>query len=111
HEVEPVADIVANRLRHGDAPGLGDTFQPGGDIDPVAANTVVVDDHVAKVDADAKFDPPILHHGRVADRHVALDFHGAFDCVHDAGKFDQHAVAGQLDDPPLMLGDGRVDQL
>ena len=43
--------------------------------------------------------------------HVPLNFSRAFHRVHDAGKFDEHAVTGLLDDAPLMLGDRWIDQL
>ena len=41
----------------------------------------------------------------------ALDLGGAGDGVHDARELHQHAVAGELDDAPLVLGDLGVDQL
>ena len=72
-QVEPVADIVAHRLRNRYSAGLGDAFEPRRDVDAVAENIVVVDDHIAKVDADAELDPPVLGDACVADRHVALD--------------------------------------
>ena len=46
----------------------------------------------------------------IAVGHRALDFAGAAHRVDDAGKFRQHAVAGGLDDPPVMLADLRIDQ-
>ena len=72
-EVELVADMVAHRAGHGDAAGPGDAFEPRGDIDPVAKDVVVLDDHVAKVDADAELDPAVLRHVGVAGSHLALD--------------------------------------
>ena len=97
-------------MRHGDSAGLCDAFKPRGDIDAIAENIVVIDNHVAEVDADPKLDPPVLGNSGVAGRHIPLDFGGAFDRIHDARKLDQHSVAGQLDDSALMLGNGRVDQ-
>ena len=98
-------------LRHGDAARLGDALDPRRDIDPVAEDIVVVDDHIAKIDADAELDPPVLGNVAVPIAHLALDFGGALDRAHHAGEFDQHAVAGQFDDAALMIGDGRIDQL
>ena len=37
----------------------------------------------------------------VALAHLALDFGGAGDRIHDARELHQHAVAGQLDDAAL----------
>jgi len=39
-----------------------------------------------------------------------LDFAGAAHRVDDAGEFRQHAVAGGLDDPAVMLADLRLEQ-
>jgi hypothetical protein len=110
-QVEPIADIVADRLRDGYPSGFGDTFEPGRDIDAVAKNIIVIDDYVAKVDADAEFDTAVFGNPGIADRHIPLNFGGAFDRVYDAGEFDQHSVAGQLDDAPLMLRNGGVNEL
>ena len=35
-------------------PGIGETLQPGGDVDAVAVESLAFDDHIAQVDADAK---------------------------------------------------------
>ena len=110
-EVEPVADIIADRLGHRDAARFGDAFEPCCDINAIAKDIVVIDDHVAKIDADAELNPPVFGYPRIANRHFALDLRGALDRIHNAGKFDQHAVAGQLDDSSLVFGDGRIDQL
>ena len=50
-------------------------------------------------------------HVGIALAHAALDLGGAGDRVHHARELDQHAVAGQLDDAALVLGDPGVDQL
>ena len=47
----------------------------------------------------------------IAVDHPALNLGGAAHRVDDAGEFRQHAVAGGLDDPAVMLGDLRIDQL
>ena len=92
-------------------PGCGDALEPRRHVDAVAEDVVALDDDVAEIDADAEFDAAVLRHVGVALAHPALDFGGAGDRVHDARELHQHAVAGQLDDAPLMLGDLGVDQL
>ena len=42
------------------AAGLRNPFKPSGDIDAVAKDIVVIDNDVADVDADPKFNPPDL---------------------------------------------------
>ena len=109
-EVEPVADMIAHRCRDADAARLGDALQARRHIDAVAENVAVLDDDVAEIDADAELDAAVLRHVGVAAGHAALDFGGAGDSVHHAREFHQHAVAGQLDDAALVLGDLAVDQ-
>ena len=53
-DVEPVADLIAHRRRDADAAGVRHRFQPRRDVHAVAKNVVVLDDHVAEIDADAK---------------------------------------------------------
>ena len=72
---------------------------------------VALDDHVAEVDADAQFDPPRLGDAGIALGHRLLHRDGAAHRVDDARKRHQHAVAGHFDDPPMMLGDLRLDQI
>ena len=110
-EVELVADMLAHRLRDGDAARPGNAFQPRRDIDAVAENVVALDDDIAKVDADAKLDAAVVGDIGVAARHAALDGGGAFDRVHDAWELNQYAVAGQFDDPALAATDFGLDQL
>ena len=92
-------------------PGCGDAFEARRDIHAVAEDVVALDDDVAEIDADAELDAPVLRHIGVALAHAALDLGGAGDRVHHARELHQHAVAGELDDAPLVLGDLGVDQL
>jgi hypothetical protein len=60
--------MVADRTGDANPARLGDPFQSGGDIHPIAVDVVVVpDDDVAQIYADAEYDPLLL--GR---RHIAL---------------------------------------
>src|ERR1700731_1498563 len=82
-----------------------------GPVAAIAEDVVVLDDHVAEIDADAKLYPPRRRDVRVASRHPALDLRGAQHRVGDAVELDQHAVAGGLDDAAAVLRDSRIDQL
>jgi hypothetical protein len=62
------------------------------------------------VDADAEFDPLMLRQGGVLLGHAALDHEGTARGVDGAGKLDQHAVTGGLDDAASMSGYRGVDQ-
>ena len=54
--VDAQLDEVAHRARHGDAAGLGQRLDAGGEIDAVAEDVLVlvVDDDLAEMDADAE---------------------------------------------------------
>ncbi len=94
-----------------DAARLGQRFEPRGNVDAVAENVVAVDDDVADIDADPENDPLVVRDVRIAPQHRALHFHGKRDSIDHAGEFEQHAVAGGLDDAAVMLRYRRVDQL
>jgi hypothetical protein len=108
--IDFAADLALGVIGDADASGFRDPFQTRGDVDAIAKNIVVIDDDVADVNADAEFDPGILRYIGVLPGHAALDFDGATRCVHGAGEFDQHAVAGGLDDAATMPGDRRIEQ-
>ena len=60
---------------------------------------------VAEIDAHAKFDAALGRCGGVAGDHLLLHLDSAAHRVDNAGKLDEEAVAGSLDDAPPMLGD------
>ena len=53
----------------------------------------------------------VLGHLGLALGHALLDEHGAAHRVDDARELDQGAVAHELDDAPLVLGEERLDEL
>ena len=110
-DVEAVADLVAHGGGDADAAGGRQLLQAGRNVDAVAEDVAVLDDHVAEVDADPELDPARRRNVRVAPRHSALDFGGALHGVGNALEFHQHAVAGGLDDAALALGDRGVEEL
>ncbi len=61
------------------------------------------------MNADAEFDPLILRHGGILLGHTALDFNRMAHRIDGAGKLDQHAVTGRLDDVASMGGYGGVN--
>ena len=60
-QIEPVADVIAHRLRNGDAARLCQALEPCRDVDPVAVDVVAFDDDIAEVYADAKLDRALGH--------------------------------------------------
>ena len=102
--------MVADGARDADAARRRQSLQPRRDVDPVAINVAAVGDHVAEIDADAKAQAALLGEIQIAVGHRALNFGRTAHRVDDAGEFRQHAVAGGLDDPAVMLADLRIDQ-
>ena len=110
--LEPSLDLPVGLLGETDRAGLGDALEPRGDIDAVAHQVAVaLLDHVAEVDADAKLDPLLRRQAGVALDHAALHFDRAAHRVDHAPELDDRAVAGALDDAPVMNGDDGVDEI
>ena len=63
------------------------------------------------MNADAKFDTLFGRDARVALDHGVLHFERAAHRVNDAAELDDAAVAGALDDAPMMHGDRRINQI
>ena len=110
-DIELVADFVAHDAADADAARFGETFEAGGEIDPVAENVAVLDDDVALVDADAEVDALVGRDAFVAFRHRALHLDRTAHRADDAGEFDQQPVAHRLDDAALMLLDPGVAEI
>src|ERR1700722_15283977 len=95
-------DLPVGVVRQTYATRIGNIFQPCGDVDPIAEDVVVVDDDVADVNTDAKFDPLLLRRGGILLHQPALNLDGTAHRIDGTGEFDQHAVARGLDDAAPM---------
>ena len=92
--------------------GRAYSFEARGDVDAVAHQIAVgLLDHVAQMDADAKYDVPILRQAGIAFDRAVLHFDRAAHRPDHATKLDENAVAGALDGAPMMRGDRGVDQV
>jgi hypothetical protein len=110
-QIEPAGRILLDPGRDADPAGFRRAFEPGGDIDPVAKNVAVLDDDIADVDADAKFDPLRDRDHSIAPGHRLLHLGRAAQRIDDARELDEQPVAGGFDQPPAVGGDLRVDHL
>jgi hypothetical protein len=104
-------DVVVDCAGHADATRLGEGFQACGDVDAIAINVVTLDDDVADVDADAHRDALLLRHIRLPIGDALFDRDGALDGIDHAGELDQRAVGHDLDEPTLVLGDLRLEEI
>ena len=96
---DPQLDQVAHGARHGDAAGLGQRLDAGGEVDAVAEDVLVllVDDHLAEMDADAEVHA-LLGLDRVVEaRHALLDIERGADGGHRRAELGQHGVARGAD--------------
>lgn len=61
---------------YADTSDIGEPFQPGGDIDAIAEDIAVFDQHIAHVYPDAKVHPAVFGEPLVGAPHCLLDRHG-----------------------------------
>src|SRR5690606_3657865 len=74
---EALAYLLANRGRDTDAVGLGQRLQACGDVDAIAEDVaVLLDDHIAEVDADPESDPAARRNVAIGQPRPALDLDG-----------------------------------
>ena len=88
-EVEFAYGILLDPCGDADPAGFGQCFQTCRDIDPVAKNVALLDDDIADVDANAKFDPIVSSNRRIALGHRTLYRGCTVQCINDAGELDQ----------------------
>ncbi len=72
-------------------------------------DVVAIDNDVAQVYSDPQLDPLCLGNIGVPIRHRSLNVGRALDRIDDAGELDQHPIAHELDDAPMMLRDLGID--
>ena len=109
--LDPAAHMIVGGAGDAYAARLADALEPRRDIDAVAQNILAVDQHVAEIDADAVEDASGLGNARVAFGHLLLHANRAFDRRDDGRKFQQHAVAHRLDEPPAECANDRRRRL
>jgi hypothetical protein len=63
------------------------------------------------MDADAELDAAFRRKAGIALDHSILYFDGAAHGIDDAAEFNESAVASTLECPPIMDGDGGIDEV
>ena len=104
-------DLLAHSGRNADLFGLGMCLQARRDVDTVAEQIVTARHHVAQIEADPELHPPVLRQVAIAARGHALDRHRAAHRLHRAGELGHDPVAGEIEDPALVLGHQCGDDL
>ena len=109
-KIEPCFYLPICIFRQTDRPRRGDAFKPRSDIDSIAHEIAIALLHdIAKMNADAKIDASIGRQASIALNHAVLHLYRATHGLDDAVKFDQSAVAGPLNDAPVMHSDSWID--
>ena len=88
-QIEPSLDLPIGLLGETNRAGLGDAFQPRGDIDAVAHQVAVgLLDDVAQMNADAELDASLGRQAGVAFDHAVLHLDCAAHGVDHAAELD-----------------------
>jgi hypothetical protein len=111
-EIEPPLHLTVGVLGQTDPARRANALQTRGDVDAVAHQIAVgLLDHVAEMNANLEFDAALGRQAGVAFDEAVLHLDRAAHRVDHAAELDKAAVAGALDDAPVMRGDGRIDQI
>ena len=105
-----IPDLLTYCSRDADPTGLWQPFQSRRNIHAIAEDVVLLNDHIAEVDADAKLDPLGSRNGGVAPGHPPLHLNRTAHGVDDALELGKETIAGVLYDPAPVLRDLRIDQ-
>src|SRR5262249_51940814 len=108
---ELVLDVIISGAGDRYPAGLGQALQPVGDVDAVAMDIFLLDDHIAQVDADAKDEPAILRDVGIAFSFGALDGDRTAQGLDHAGELDQQPIPHGLHEAAAMLGNLRLEDL
>src|ERR1700731_2074773 len=76
----------------------------------VPENVIAIENDVADIDADAKFDALVRRNPGVTLGHATLDIDRTTDGVDHAHEFHEHSIARRFDDSAAMFGDLRIDE-
>ena len=89
--------------RYTDPAWVCQAFEPRRDIHAISENVVILDDDVALVDSNTKFDA-VFSRVSISLGHALLPFGCAAQRIHDAGELNEKSVSGGLYQPAFVLG-------
>jgi hypothetical protein len=94
--------MVQGGFGKANAAGRGDLLDPSGDVDTVAVEPAVLDEHVAEIDADANLHATVCRQLGIVDAQAALDLDRTPDGRGHGGECRQQAIPGDVDQSPSM---------
>ncbi len=99
--------LIQDGLREIDDAGVRQRLEPGRDVDGIAVEITIRDDHVAQIEAHAQHHLPIRGKIFVGGFRRGLKLDRALDGADRAGELHERAIAHQLDDAaPVPLHQG-----
>src|SRR5439155_170673 len=101
--------LVVDGVRNANRTGLGERFEPRGDVYAIAEDIVAIDDDVAEIDPNPQLETTLRRDGLIDRKCGALHLNGAAERVDHTRKIGQQAVARRADNPPSMSSDQGVD--
>ena len=111
-EFDSPSHLPVGVLGERDRAGLGDAFEPRGDVHAIAHQVAVgLLDDVAEVDADPKLDAAIVRKAGVSLDETVLHLNPAAHRIDDAPELDEDAVAGAFHHPAIVNRNAGVDQI
>jgi hypothetical protein len=93
--------------------GLSQSFEPRRDIHGIPENVVILDNNVALVNGDTELDAFIRRHRHscMAFSHTSLQVSRAPQGIDHTSELDEKPITGGLDEPSVVCGDRRINQL
>ena len=88
--------------------GFGQPFEPGSNIDAIAVNVIVLDDNIARIDADTQLQLAVAG-GIIVGGQTALDIDGAIHRVDGAVELNEESVALAAEKSTLVQRDSWFD--
>jgi hypothetical protein len=109
-DFDPARRVLLNPSGHTNPARLGQAFQPGSDVDPIAENIAILDNDIALMDPDPQLDAMVCRAIATVVRDLPLDLDRAAESIDDTDELDEEAVAAGLDQPAAMRGDRGIDR-
>src|SRR5205085_9741126 len=104
-----MTQMILNAPRNADFAALDQPLEPSGYVDPISKDVIILDHHVADIDADPKAHPAIFRLVLIGSLESRLNLDRAANRVEHAGEFGEDAIAGGVRNPAPMLRDEFVN--
>ncbi len=101
--------LIISLAGNPNAAGLGQAFQPRGDVHPITVDVIAIDNHIAQMYADSEQHLAVFGHTEIAGSDLLLNRRSTANRLDHTAEFGQDAVTHHLYDTPAMLDDRRFN--